>query len=121
MAKKMGRPQIEIDQRTFENLCGLQCTLVEISGWFHCSEDTIERWCKRTYGLTFAESFKMHSGQGKISLRRAQFQLAERHPAMAIWLGKQYLGQTDRLEVAHDGLDKIESLMKQLDEESHVE
>lgn len=120
LVAKMGRPLKEIDQKTFENLCGIQCTKEEIAGWFRCSEDTIERWCKRTYGATFAVVFKMHSGQGKISLRRAQFQLAEKHPAMAIWLGKQYLGQTERLEVAHDGLDRIEALMNQLDEESHV-
>ena len=33
---------------------------------------------------------------GFISLRRKQFELAEKSPAMAIFLGKQYLGQTDK-------------------------
>lgn len=36
--------------------------------------------------------------QGKASLRRTQYKLAERNAAMAIWLGKQYLGQKDRRE-----------------------
>src|SRR5208337_3813320 len=31
----------------------------------------------------------------RISLRRLQFLQAQTSPAMAIWLGKQYLGQTD--------------------------
>lgn len=91
----MGRPKKEIDSDQFEKLCGLQCTLTEIASYFQCSEDTVERWCKRNYSLTFAEAYKKHSGSGKISLRRAQFRLAEKSAAMAIWLGKQYLNQRD--------------------------
>ena len=39
--------------------------------------------------------FREKRGKGKISLRRAQFRLAEHNAAMAIWLGKQYLGQRE--------------------------
>lgn len=101
---KTGRPRIEIDSNQFENLCNLQCTLSEIAGWFKCSEDTIERWCKREYGETFAETFKIYSASGKMSLRRAQFRLAEKSAAMAIFLGKQYLGQRDTA-VVENGID----------------
>lgn len=94
----MGRPRKEIDSDQFEKLCGLQCTLAEISGWFGCSEDTIERWCKRTYSAGFADAFKRYSQSGKISLRRYQFKIAEKNAAMAIFLGKQYLGQRDFIE-----------------------
>lgn len=99
MAKKMGRPRIEIDENAFKKLCGLQCTLEEIAGFFDCSADTIERWCKRTFNTTFAETFKNHSATGLISLRRNQFKLAEKSAAMAIWLGKQYLNQTERQDI----------------------
>ena len=92
-----GRPQKEIDKKIFENLCGLQCTLEEIAGVFDCSVDTIERWCKREYGETFAEVYKKHSAKGKTSLRRIQFKLAEKSAAMAIFLGKNYLGQKDNI------------------------
>ena len=34
-----------------------------------------------------------------MSLRRSQFRIAETNPTMAIWLGKQYLGQKDRADV----------------------
>lgn len=91
----MGRKRIEIDQHQFEQLCFMQCTLGEIAGWFGCSEDTIQRWCKRTYRKTFGEVYAGKSQGGRISLRRAQFELAKKSPAMAIWLGKQYLGQSD--------------------------
>lgn len=96
---RTGRPTIKIDKDNFEKLCGLQCTLVEIAGFFNCSEDTIQRWCRRTYKMTFAETYKTHSQQGKIALRRYQMKLAERSAAMAIFLGKQLLGQRDYSEV----------------------
>lgn len=96
---RTGRPKKEIDQTQFEKLCAIQCTLVEIAGFFDCCEDTIENWCKKTYKTTFSEAYKKHSASGKISLRRAQFRLAERSAAMAIWLGKQYLDQKDYVEV----------------------
>lgn len=95
---KMGRPPIEINQQQFETLCKIQCTLEEIAQVFSCSIDTIERWAKRTYGQTFAETHKKFSAQGKSSLRRHQFRLAEKNAAMAIFLGKNYLGQRDSVE-----------------------
>lgn len=91
----MGRHKKEIDQKIFENLCGIQCTLEEIAGAFDCSTDTIERWCKRTYKENFADVFNKKRAKGKISLRRTQFELAKKNATMAIFLGKQYLEQKD--------------------------
>lgn len=94
----MARPRKKIDQKQFENLCGLQCTLEEICGWFGVCSDTLESWCKRTYKMNFSEVFKQKRGVGKISLRRSQWRLAQKNANMAIWLGKQYLGQRDIVE-----------------------
>lgn len=111
MAKKMGRPQIEIDKKQFESLCAMMCTKDEICGFFRCSEDTVSRWVGRTYpkvkgkNQTFAGIYKELSANGKISLRRQQFKLAEKSAAMAIFLGKNYLGQTDVQTVALDNKD----------------
>lgn len=98
MAKKTGRPLKEINQKQFENLCAMQCTEEEICGFFGVTDKTLSGWCKRTYGQTFSEVFKEKRCGGRISLRRSQFKLAEKNAAMAIWLGKQYLGQTERPE-----------------------
>lgn len=95
----MARPRIEIDREQFEKLCSLQCTLTEIASFFNCSEDTIENWCKREYKKGFSDVFRIKRSVGKISLRRTQFQMAEHNVTMAIWLGKQYLGQSDKQEV----------------------
>lgn len=94
----MARPLKEIDRKQFENLCGLQCTKEEICSFFDLTDKTLESWCKREYGLGFSEVFKRKRGKGKISLRRAQFRLAEKNANMAIWLGKQYLDQKDRID-----------------------
>ena len=91
----MARPRKEIDQKNFESLCGLQCTLEEICGFFSVTDKTLNGWCKRTYGESFSEVFKQKRAAGKISLRRSQFRLAEKNASMAIWLGKQYLEQTE--------------------------
>lgn len=98
----MARPKKEINKDNFEKLCGMQCTLVEIAGFFDCCEDTIENWCKRTYQESFSDTYKKKSAAGKISLRRTQMRLAESSPAMAIFLGKQYLGQRDNVVVSND-------------------
>lgn len=96
---RTGRPQIKIDWDQFDKLCGLQCTLNEISSWFDCSEDTIERSVKREKGITFAEYFEQKASKGKVSLRRKQYELAMAGDrVMLIWLGKQYLKQSDKLD-----------------------
>lgn len=116
----MARPRKEIDQKQFENLCGLQCTLEEICGWFNVTDKTLDGWCKRTYHASFSEVFKQKRGAGKISLRRSQWRLAEKNATMAIFLGKQFLGQRDSVDVAVTdakgiALDELEKMVMQND------
>lgn len=93
--KKVGRPMIQIDQRNFEELCKMQCTEMEIAGFFGCSDETLNKWCKKTYKKTFEQCFAILRQGGKASLRRTQWRIAENNAAMAIFLGKNYLGQSD--------------------------
>jgi hypothetical protein len=98
---KGGRPKKYIDKQLFEQLCGLQCTLEEMEAFFNCDHKTIARWCRETYeGKRFSQVFREKRQIGKISLRRKQLRLAERSAAMAIFLGKNYLGQKDEPEEA---------------------
>ena len=99
---KTGRPKKEIDQDRFEKLCGLQCTKEDICDFFGVTDKTIDAWCKRTYKESFSVVFKQKRGKGKCSLRRYQFALAQKNANMAIWLGKQYLGQSDTPEQKED-------------------
>jgi hypothetical protein len=96
----MGRPRIEIDWNQFNKLCSIQCTLEEIAGWFSCSVDTIENRVKEVHGITFSEYFRQKRSGGKISLRRKQYETAlAGNTTMLIWLGKQYLEQSDKQEI----------------------
>lgn len=98
----MGRPKKEIDKTEFRKLCELQCTLPEIAGFFDCSEDTIQNWCKREFDEGFSAVYKRMSEGGKVSLRRHMLKLSEKSATMAIFLAKNWLGMTDNVEIKAD-------------------
>lgn len=99
----LGRPKIEIDFEELNKLCKLQCTLAEIASFFDVSEDTIERRVKEKFNITFADYFDKKRKLGFISLRRRQFQAAEDGSIpMLIWLGKQWLEQSEKQEINHN-------------------
>ena len=87
-----GRPKKEIDYETVEKLASIQCTQNEIASFLNLSVRTLQR------DEEFFRLYKKGQENGKMSLRRMQWKLAEKNTAMAIWLGKQYLGQTDKVE-----------------------
>lgn len=95
---KNGKFGANIDKEQFEKLCSILCTEQEICGFFGVSHDTLNRWCHQEYKCAFTEIFDLKSALGKISLRRIQFKQAEKNPSMAIFLGKQILGQKDVVE-----------------------
>jgi len=101
VANHNGRPKIEIDWKLLDGFCKMQCTLWEIACYFNCSEDTIERRVREQFGVSFADYFGKKRIAGLMSLRRIQFKMAEKSPAMAIFLGKNYLGQADKTELEH--------------------
>ena len=115
--KKMGRPRKEIDQRQFESLCAIQCTLEEVCAVFDCDDVTLNAWCKETYGTTFSEVFKVKRQTGLSSLRRAQFKMAQTNPTMNIWMAKNYLGQKETIEVeSKESLSKLDEILNGLKE-----
>ena len=95
---RMGRPNKVIDKLQFEDMCRLQCTEEEILLLLRIDKNTLWKWCERTYKTTFSQVYHTYAEEGKMSLRRAQQRLAETNPQMAIWLGKQMLGQRDVVE-----------------------
>lgn len=94
----IGRPKKEINQKQFESLCAIQCTQEEICGVLDVDDKTLSKWCQETYEMSFSEVFRQKRQGGKASLRRNQWRMSETNPTMAIWLGKQYLGQRDNVE-----------------------
>ena len=83
----------EIDLEELEKLCSLQCTDEELAAWFKVSVRTIERRRKEPQ---FGDVMERGKARGRMSIRRAQMRMLEAgNPAIAIWLGKNYLGQTE--------------------------
>ena len=102
--KKMGRPKVTIDYDLVDGLCEIQCTGEEIASVLNIDYDTLNRRLKQDKGKTFTEYFELKRKSGRASLRRKQWQMAGNNPTMAIWLGKQYLGQTDKSVVENHNL-----------------
>jgi hypothetical protein len=85
----------EIDWTAFENLCQLQCTQTEIASFLKMHIDTLRDRVVEKYEDEYSNVYKKLSETGKCSLRRNQFVLSKKNTAMAIWLGKIWLGQRD--------------------------
>jgi hypothetical protein len=93
--KKVGRPKIEINEDQLEKLASILCTMEEMASFFGCSVDTLER--------NFADTIKKGKDKGRMSLRRLQFEKAQSgNTTMLIWLGKQMLGQKDKIETSEN-------------------
>jgi len=94
----VARPAYEVDYRTLEKLCQIQCTKEECAAVLGVDADTLHAALKRDGYGGFSEYFNQKSAFGKASLRRSQYQAAEKgNPTMLIWLGKQWLGQSDQI------------------------
>lgn len=115
-----GRPRKQIDQKQFESLCGMLCTEEEIASFFECSVDTLNLWCKRTFGHTFTEVYKEKRSLGKISLRRSGFKMAQSNPSVHIFYAKNFLGMTDKVEQTVREVEDLSPLVAMLNDDDVV-
>ena len=107
-----GRPKKEVDFEKIDGLCKYHCTAQEIVAHlklfdYDVSYNTIERRIKEKFDVTFGEYIEQkHAAYAKPALRRMQWKSAEAgNVSMQIWLGKQYLKQSDKQEHEHTGKD----------------
>ena len=110
----MARPKKEIDYEAVEKLASIQCTQEEIASFLNLSVRTLQR------DDEFCRLYKKGQENGKMSLRRIQFKHAEKNSSMAIFLGKQYLGQRDVIETdnKHE-ISKVEELLNKIEDEAN--
>lgn len=90
--------QRELDRKQFESLCGMQCSVEMLCGWFSCDEAALNAWCMDTYGEDFRSAFDRLAMMGLIVLRRDQVAAAKKNVSMARHLEAQRAG--------HDSLPK---------------
>lgn len=114
-----GRPKKEVDWKQFEDLCAIQCTASEIASVLQIHHDTLTYKVLEHYGEGFSDVYKRFSENGKMSLRRTQLKIAQKNAGMAIFLGKQYLGQKDNhdvVQITPEAATQYQALMAQLKE-----
>ena len=97
--RSVGRPKTNLDLADLEKICRLNCTMPEIAAFFDIPLRTLED--KYTNDEAVRRSIDKGRNQGKLSLRRKQLQILDEtnNPTMAIWLGKQLLGQREKHDV----------------------
>ncbi len=107
-----GRKKIvwdEAQREQFKELCSMFCTRDDICGIMNVNKDTLTRLIndnfryevsgQKSKPITFKDAFEYFCVPGKVSLRRKQFEIAmSGNASMLIYLGKCYLGQTDKTE-----------------------
>ena len=89
-------PSIVADDKTLrelEALAKIQCTQAEAAAVLGVTRQTLNEFLGREPDAR--ERWNKGLDSGKASLRRNQFRMSETNATMAIWLGKQYLGQKD--------------------------
>ena len=95
-AKGPGRPRTEYPDDTANRVYGMAmigCTLQEIVVVLGIPETSLTRH--------FGDSIEKGRESGKMSLRRAQWKAAEAgNTTMLVWLGKQWLAQSDKQEIS---------------------
>lgn len=91
-----GRRKLSVNWEQVDKMCAFHCTGEEQAGILGISYDTLNRRCHEEKKMSFADYFKQKSAVGKMSLRRRQFTTAmDGNVTMQIWLGKNWLGQSD--------------------------
>lgn len=91
--RKPGRPKKDISVAMVRSLAKIGCTYAEMAGILKCSSATLY--------MRFQTEIEQETENLKKSLRRKQLAVARQgNVQMLIWLGKQYLGQRDKSEIA---------------------
>ena len=87
--ERLGRPPVVVDEKLLFELAKIHCTKDEMANIIGCHRDTLY--------ANFSDILQKGFDEGKRSLRRKQWELAEQgNIQMLIWLGKQWLGQKDK-------------------------
>jgi len=90
----MARPKkYNIDTKQLQKLASFGCTNIEMADFFGCSSDLLEK--------SYSEFLRKGRSQMKMRLRQLQWKSAENgNVTMQIFLGKNILGQQDKIETS---------------------
>jgi hypothetical protein len=98
--------------RQLRNMGEIQCTTREVAMCLAVSEPTLMKFLNEFPEARAA--YDSAKGGGKVSLRRTQFNMAKRSAAMAIWLGKNWLGQSDGRDAKQANAEELAAQIRAL-------
>jgi len=101
--KRTGPSHKRVDWEMVEKLAKIMCTVEEIASFVKVSVSTLDRAAHQQFDMNIYERVDKWRDTGRCSLRRKQWLLADKNAAMAIFLGKQHLGQSDSHSLIHSG------------------
>ena len=118
-----GRPLLVLNQAGVElgqALGRLQCTNEEIASCLGTTDTTLLNAQNKEVFLGALEKGK---AEGRMSLRRIQMKLAETSATMAIFLGKQILGQRENVEPQRLVIenDNVKAVLTELKKDAEAE
>lgn len=103
MTKKTGKPRIDFDWKVLDSILQFGATLIDCSEMLKVSEDTIQKRIRELHDLKFSEYRNRKMSRMRVRLLQRQFDSAmSGNTALLIWLGKQHLGQSDKLDTSLD-------------------
>lgn len=108
-----GKKALLPDEATLKIVRGaamIQTTVRELAMFLGVGLATCEEFLKVP---AVAEIWEAGQAEGKMSLRRSQYRLAEKNAAMAIHLGKVYLGQKEEVHLKHDFSDLTDEQLRE--------
>ena len=114
----MPRKKIEIDPEMVRGLARIGATWDEIAGILGIARTTL---AVRMREKKFRDAYEQGVAEGDVSIRREQYVSAMRgKTGMLVWLGKNRLNQTDRVETKnettiHDGGNALDKLSGAID------
>ena len=92
---KGGRPLKIIDEEKFARAISTLKHKTDISRVVGVDEETLHKWCLKNKNMSFSQYLEQKKAEKKLRIAEYQENLAKTNPTVAIWLGKQELGQTD--------------------------
>lgn len=76
MAKKTGRPEAQIEKKRLENLMRLRPSLEEAAYQLAVSVSTLQRFIRKTYGVSFDQFRDQKGGETKLKLVETAIKMA---------------------------------------------
>ena len=94
-----GRPKAKIDWGIVDRMLEADCEGTEVAAYLGIDPETLYRRCQAEKNVGFSEYLRQKKARGDVQLKVKQHAAALKgDKTMMVWMGKQRLGQRDKVE-----------------------